>query len=61
MTLAYCHRSLVTAPSSSPAVSQAQLEKEFLEALNQQAARLRSSMQMEMTMESQVPRVSTGT
>jgi len=32
---------------------QAQLEKEFLDALNQQAARLRSSMQMEMTMESQ--------
>jgi len=32
---------------------QAQLEKEFLDALNQQAVRLRSSMQMEMTMESQ--------
>lgn len=32
---------------------QAQLEKEFLDALNQQAVRLRSSMQMEMTMENQ--------
>ncbi|KAL1508067.1 hypothetical protein AB1Y20_007663 [Prymnesium parvum] len=32
---------------------QAQLEKEFLEALNQQAARLRSSMAMEMTAETQ--------